>query len=63
MKIREYRKLHGLSQSDIAKALGIVKNNVSHWERGSQLPSLAMAYRVKMFTRGEVDLEDWFSEA
>lgn len=33
-KIRELRKSHGLSQSALAKILGVAQNTLSYWENG-----------------------------
>lgn len=38
-KIREYRKKAGLSQTELAEALGIDQSAVSNWERGLSEPT------------------------
>lgn len=37
-RLTELRELHGLSQSDVARALGVSPSNVSRWEAGEQRP-------------------------
>lgn len=36
--IKMYRKLHGLTQSELAKIIGKTKNAVSNWENGINKP-------------------------
>ena len=38
-KIREYREKQGLSQKELAEALGIDQSAVSNWERGISEPT------------------------
>jgi transcriptional regulator with XRE-family HTH domain len=37
-RLTELRELHGLNQSDVARALGVAPSNVSRWETGEQRP-------------------------
>jgi DNA-binding transcriptional regulator YiaG/tetratricopeptide (TPR) repeat protein len=41
--LREFRRLAGLTQQDVATQLGVVKSTVSTWESGNATPSLASA--------------------
>ena len=36
--IREWREAHGLSQTDLARWLGVEHNMVYRWERGRRSP-------------------------
>ena len=45
-KVRELRKQHGLSQEDVAAALGVSRQAVTKWERGSSLPSSGNMLRL-----------------
>lgn len=38
-KIREYRRVHGLSQKKFAKQLGIDPTTLAAWEKGEHQPS------------------------
>ncbi len=40
-RIAHYRKLKGLSQSEMAKMLGITQSHLSRWESGSVAPNTA----------------------
>ncbi|MBR2870409.1 MAG: helix-turn-helix transcriptional regulator [Clostridia bacterium] len=46
MKIKELRKAKGLSQTAVAKALGIAQNTYSYWELGKFEPSLVDVKRL-----------------
>ena len=52
--IRQLREEHGMSQAELARALGINQITVYKWERGdhepraSQLRALAQAFGVSM---------------
>nr|DAG67111.1 MAG TPA: helix-turn-helix XRE-family like protein [Caudoviricetes sp.] len=39
MRIKEMRQRKGLTQSDLAKAVGVKQPSVVSWENGSHLPS------------------------
>ena len=41
-KIKELRALHGYSQVDFAKQLGVTKQCVSNWENDNVVPSVEM---------------------
>lgn len=40
MTIKEYRKSTGMTQTELAAAMGVPQNNVSRWERGAINPSV-----------------------
>jgi len=37
-KIREYRRVHGLSQKNLAEQLGVDQTTLAGWERGEHTP-------------------------
>lgn len=39
-QLKKYRKIHGLTQDDIAKYLNISRQSVSKWENGKSYPDL-----------------------
>lgn len=45
-KIKEYRKLRGLSQVEIAKRLHVSQNTVSSWETGRTEPNMGVIERL-----------------
>ena len=40
-RIKQLRKKKGVSQSQLAEAIGVKKNTVSNWERGKRKPDFA----------------------
>lgn len=50
--LRVARELRGLSQADVARAVGVSPNTVARWERGERRPSGAARAR----------LQDWIDE-
>ena len=40
MTIRQHRKIKGMTQAEIAAALGVPQSNYSRWERGAIIPSV-----------------------
>jgi len=57
-KIREYRKLIGLSQEEFAKALNVRKGTISRLETGSRTPSVALVTRICEFSKGALTAND-----
>ena len=45
-RIIEIRRRLGLSQAELARRLGVEGGRLSHWEKGSHLPSLAQAVDI-----------------
>jgi DNA-binding XRE family transcriptional regulator len=40
-RLKKYRCMHGYSQTDLARKLGMKKSNlISQWEKGTVIPSL-----------------------
>lgn len=48
-RIYELRKQRGLSQVDLAKALGVTKQSVSNWENSNIQPSIDLLVRIAQF--------------
>lgn len=44
--MRKYRTLLGLTQTDIAKQLGISPNAISMWETGERKPDIIMLKKL-----------------
>jgi putative transcriptional regulator len=45
-RVREQRTLRGLSQAELAAALGVSRQTVISIENGRYLPSLPLAFRI-----------------
>jgi putative transcriptional regulator len=45
-RLREHRNLRGLSQAEVAAALGVSRQTVISIEGGRYLPSLPLAFRM-----------------
>ena len=53
--LKQYRKRANLLQTQVAKALGIVSNDrISHWERGTAIPSLPNLLKLSVLYRASV---------
>ncbi len=48
-RVREQRALRGLSQAEVATALGVSRQTVISIETGRYLPSLPLAFRIARF--------------
>ena len=60
-RIKEYREMQGLKQSDLAELVGIRRETIVNLERGKYNPSLKLAMDIaKVF---HVTVEDLFSYA
>jgi DNA-binding XRE family transcriptional regulator len=46
-KIREYRRVHGLTQRKLAAQLGIDNTTLASWERREHRPAKKLLYKVK----------------
>jgi len=54
MKLKEYRKLKGWKQRDVAGMLSVSKEFVSQIERGVKRPSPKLAQKIEILTDGAV---------
>jgi putative transcriptional regulator len=54
-RVRELRTLRGLSQADVAAALGVSRQTVISIESGRYLPSLPLAFRIARYFDLPVD--------
>ena len=45
-RVRELRESHGLSQRELARALGVDETALSRWENGSRMPRSGAAERL-----------------
>ncbi len=54
-RVREQRRLHGLSQAELGAALGVSRQTVISIECGRYLPSLPLAFRIARLFNMPVD--------
>ena len=54
-RVKEQRTQRGLSQADMASALGVSRQTVISIENGRYLPSLPLAFRIARFFDIPVD--------
>jgi putative transcriptional regulator len=54
-QIRSYRQARGLTQDDLAQAVGVSRQSINAIERGRYTPSLALALRFAQFFRCSMD--------
>jgi putative transcriptional regulator len=55
-RVREMRSDRGLSQADLAAALGVSRQTVISIENGRYSPSLPLAFQIARFFETSVDL-------
>lgn len=54
-KIREYRAKYGLSQDDLAKAVGVRRETIGNLENGKYNPSLKLAMDIAAILQATVE--------
>lgn len=54
-QVREQRRQRGISQAEVAAALGVSRQTVISIENGRYLPSLPLAFRIARFFDVPVD--------
>ena len=55
-RIAELRKENGLSQHQLAKALGTSQANLSRWEQGQNEPSIIECWKLADFFDVSIDI-------
>lgn len=58
-KLREYRTAKGLTQSELAEAVGVKKATISRIENGERTPSMSLVSRICEATKGELTANDF----
>lgn len=60
MQLRDYRKLKGITQQDVADLMGFSRASTVHrHEIGANRPSIDVIDRYRQITDGAVNFEDW----
>lgn len=64
VRLKARREARGLSQEQVAEALGVDRDTVSRWERGRNRPTGAVLIKALMtlYDITQSELDDWFAE-
>jgi DNA-binding XRE family transcriptional regulator len=54
-RIKEYRARKNMTQSDLAKIVGVRRETIGHLENGNYNPSLKLAYDVAKALNTDID--------
>lgn len=52
--LKSYREQAGLSQTDLARQIGVTQSLISHYERGIKIPTARIAVAIEKATRGGI---------
>jgi predicted transcriptional regulator len=58
MKLKHFRNLHNLSVADVADGVKVTRQHIYEIERGSAFAGRSLAYRIEIFTNGEVTRDE-----
>lgn len=58
-KLIAFRNGKGLSQSNLARQLGVTPSTLNRIEAGTQIPQIKVAARIAKLTNGSPSVEDW----
>jgi transcriptional regulator with XRE-family HTH domain len=58
MTLNEWLDKHRMSQSELAKILGVSEGTISRWRRGINTPGLDIAIKIQDVTNSQVGLAD-----
>jgi len=53
--LREFRELKGLTQEDLARALGVTRQTIIAIEKGKYNPSLELAFKIAKFFKVKIE--------
>lgn len=54
-RIEEIRKVRGINQEELAKALGVSRQTISSLENGRYNPSIELAYKLSKYFRMTIE--------
>jgi putative transcriptional regulator len=54
-QLKQYRLRHGLTQEDLAKAVGVSRQSINSIERGRYIPSLPLALKFARLFNCTID--------
>lgn len=63
LKLKKYRELEGLTQHELAKAIGRSFRTIQQWERKESYPNAEMVWKLcEVFGTDPNDLLGWYEE-
>lgn len=62
VNLRTYRKSQGLSQKDMAVALGVTQSMISKIENGDVRPGPSLMFEIEDATKGAVPARSWVGQ-
>ena len=54
-KLRVLRAEHDMTQEDVARAVGVVRQTIAYIEKGEYMPSLGLAWRIANLFNKTID--------
>ena len=59
MKLKQYLELNGISKAAFARNTGLNESDISRYIAKSRKPNLIAISKIRMATKGKVDVEDF----
>ncbi len=53
--IEQFRKIHGLTQEELARAVGVTRQTIIALEKGNYTPSVLLAFKIARFFRSPIE--------
>jgi DNA-binding transcriptional regulator YdaS (Cro superfamily) len=60
MKLKELiKKEYGDNASEFARKMGVSRQRLNHWLKGTRKPTLGLVRKIEKVTDGKVSYKDW----
>lgn len=56
LRIKYFRELNNISQSDLARSIGIDRTTLSHYESGFRLPNIFVLWKIADVLKISIDM-------
>lgn len=60
MQLKEWLESKGISQTKMARTIGVTPLTVWRWCKGTRIPALRYAKEIVRYTKGKVSLRDLY---